>query len=444
MTVPPGQTAEKFIADVIVWHGRADGAVREVVEPNGRILHASEHRSQSHGVVSVVRDVTKQLELAEQLRSAQKMEAIGRLTGGLAHDLNNYLAVIIGNLDLLADSPSTSTDAPQLFKGAMEAALRGAELIASLLAVARRQPLEAKVIDVAAHVSTIIKMLERTIGEDIVIDLHVVNDLWPVKIDAAQLDTCIVNLANNARDAMPAGGKFSVRLSNVVAGAARTTGEDPPMHDCVLMEFIDTGVGMGKKVLERIFEPFFSTKEPARGSGLGLSMAHGFVHQSGGTIFVRSKPGEGTLIRILLPRALDVGVDLEARTKIASSPHGRERILLVEDNMRVRATAAAMLGSLGYGVTGVDSGDAALALLEQNGGAFDLMFSDIVMPGRIDGLELARLVFARWPSIRILMTSGFSEGAAFRSVETEKGLTVLRKPYRKAALARAIRTRLNS
>jgi CheY-like chemotaxis protein len=354
------------------------------------------------------------------------------LTGGLAHALNNYLAVIIGNLDLLADREHADPEIQKLIEGAVGGALRGAELTRSLLAFSRRQPLDPKVQDIGERIVEVAKLLKRTIGEKIVVELSVSTGLWPVKIDGAQLDSCIVNLANNSRDAMPNGGTLSISVRNVAGGE-----DDALSSDCVLIELGDTGAGMSSETLAQAFEPFFTTKGPHRGSGLGLSMVHGFVHQSGGVIRIASEPGKGTTMRILLPRA-----GATDRPKTGVLPRGSERILVVEDNEHVRATAVGQLASLGYGVVGAESGDAALALLRTKSGEFDLVLTDIVMPGRIDGYELAQLVLERWPGKKVLLTSGFADDLAGSQDEKTLGLGMLRKPYRKADLARAIRAAL--
>ncbi|HYC66568.1 MAG TPA: PAS-domain containing protein, partial [Reyranellaceae bacterium] len=278
--IPAGMTKERFIADRIEHHWRADGSITVRHLKDGRVLHVSEHRSQSGGIVSVGMDVTRQVKLDAQLREAQRMDAIGRLTGGLAHDLNNYLAVIIGNLDLLADFEKLSPEMQVLIEGAMSGAQRGAELTRSLLAFSRRQPLDPKVIDLGQRVGEVASLIKRTIGEKIAVSVSVAGDLWPVKIDGAQLDSCIVNLANNARDAMPGGGSLSITARN----ADRARDDDMPDGDHVLLELADDGAGMTAETLGKAFEPFFTTKGPGHGTGLGLSMVHGFVHQSGGVI----------------------------------------------------------------------------------------------------------------------------------------------------------------
>lgn len=386
-------------------------------------------------------EIAERMRAEEALRDAQKMEAIGQLAGGLAHDLNNYLAVIIGNLDLLNDLPQISEEASKFVAAAIGGAERGAELTRSLLAFARRQPLDPRVIDPGARIADLTRMLDRTIGENIVIDLGVPEGLWPIMVDGAQFDTCVVNLANNARDAMPKGGTLSIALSNIPAGK-NVGGCAAHSRDRVLIEFTDTGLGMTPQTLARVFEPFFTTKGPSHGTGLGLSMTHGFVHQSGGTIDVASMPGNGTSISIFLPRVPEAVVELAARPRPAPLQRGCERILLVEDNKNVRATAGDQLTSLGYDVTSVESGDAAVVMLENNAGSFDLVFSDVMMPGKVDGAELARLVLSRWPCLRVLLTTGFS-GGAVTLLEEEKAVGVLCKPYRKADLARAVRSRLD-
>lgn len=426
LPVPLRQDKEAFIAERVDQHRRADGTVIERQLQNGRTLHISEHRSQSGGIVSIGRDVTDRLKVEMQLREAQRMEAIGQLTGGLAHDLNNYLAVIIGNLDMLAEMPQANGEALSLVEGAIAGAERGAELTRSLLAFSRRQPLAPRVLDVGAHVRALSKLIDRTIGERITVELDIPDDLWRVTVDGAQLDSALVNLANNARDAMPEGGGLRISARNV----------STPDGDRVLIEVADDGVGMDAATQAKAFEPFFSTKPAGHGTGLGLSMVHGFVHQSGGTIAIESHLGRGTIVRLFLPRVQTV--DEEAAHGMGTSRlnGGSERILVVEDNDHVRETVAGQLRSLGYRIVEAECGDEALRLLESDSAAFDLVLSDMVMPGRIDGGELARQVGERWPGLAVLLTSGFAgDPATWNTIH----VPVLRKPYRKVELARAVR-----
>jgi PAS domain S-box-containing protein len=436
IAVPSGQTKEQFIADRVARHRRADGAITVRHLPDGRILHMTERPSVSGGIVAIARDVTEQIKIEERLRESQRMEAMGQLTGGLAHDLNNYLAVIMGNLDLLAERPHVDAETLALIEGALAGTQRGAELTRSLLAFSRRQPLDPKVLDVGARIADVARLLKRTIGEKVVLDVRLAPDLWPVEIDGAQLDSAVVNLANNARDAMPGGGSLTIEVRNATRGRA-----EEPLGDHVLIEVTDSGSGMDAATLAQAFEPFFSTKGPGHGTGLGLSMVHGFVHQSGGTIALASTVGKGTSVRIFLPRALECVAALPNR-KSATLPRGTEHILVVEDNPDVREVVLDQLKSLGYRVTEVESGDDALKELEERAGDFDLVVSDVVMPGKIDGLALAEITRKRWPDLWVVLTTGFSDVIADGAEDSTETFTLLRKPYRKAELAFAVRAAL--
>ena len=432
----PGQTAAAFIAERLAKFERATGEITERRMPDGRILHISDHRTLSGGTVSMGIDVTERVRMEQRLREVQRMESIGQLTGGLAHDFNNYLAVVIGNLDLLADCRYDDPEAPKLIEGALAGAQRGAELTRSLLAFSRRQPLNPRSLDVGQRVNDVARLLKRTIGEKITLDVQVARGLWPVEIDAAQLDSAIVNLANNARDAMPDGGTLTLAVRNAAAGTA-----EQPAGDHVLIEMIDTGRGMDEATQARAFEPFFSTKGPGHGTGLGLSMVHGFVHQSGGTIRLQSAKGKGTTVQLFLPRARRPVA--RAAPAGAALPRGTESVLVVEDNADVRAMVVAQIKSLGYRVAEADSGDAALAVLEERPDGFDLLISDMVMPGEIDGLGLAKMARQRWPKLAILLTTGFSDVIVDEAGDGKAvDFGVLRKPYRKADLARAMRAAL--
>jgi PAS domain S-box-containing protein len=420
----------------------ADGGWRWVLDRGQPLSPSNGEPPELEGLILDMSDrkaaEQAQIKLEEQLREALKMDAIGRLTGGLAHDLNNYLSIIMGNLDLLDNRQHADPKVPQLIAKALSGALRGAELTRSLLAFSRRQPLAPKVIDLGDRVGELVKLLKRTIGEQIVVDLDVDPNLWPVKIDGAQLDTCIVNLANNARDAMPKGGRLSITLRNVPAG---TPGG--PDSESVLIKVGDTGTGMDADTLAKAFEPFFTTKGPGHGTGLGLSMVHGFVHQSLGVIRLESTQGAGTEVQIHLPRAALAGPAIAEPGSMAL-PGGSETILIVEDNEQMRATVKDQLSGLGYRVVEMPSGDAAHAWLMENQAKCDLVFSDILMPGDIDGIELARRVRTQWPQLNVLLTSGFPRGLA-EEIDldaTKAGTALLRKPYRLVELARAIRSAL--
>lgn len=412
-----------------VRHG--DGTWRWVWEKSQRIYNGAGEIVAMEGFIA---DVSERVNTEGQLREAQRMDAISRLTGGLAHDLNNYLTVVMGNLDLLSERPNADPEAPKLIEGAIGGVMRGAELTRSLLAFSRRQPLDPRIIDAGARIGEVVKLLTRGIGEKIVVEFAVSPDLWPVEIDGAQLDSCIINLANNARDAMPGGGRLSIVVRNAVQDD-----HDAPPGDHVLIELGDNGSGMSAETVVQVFEPFFTTKGAGHGTGLGLSMVHGFVYQSGGTISIDSGLGRGTIVRVYLPRVvLPAVVPAAAVKKAPAAAGGGETILVVEDNDHVRPTAVEQLVSLGYKVIEVNSGDAALVQLESDIDRIDLVFTDLVMPGKIDGYALAKLVRERWPDKKVLLTSGFSGGASEELEEAALALSLLRKPYRKAELASAI------
>jgi PAS domain S-box-containing protein len=437
LAVPQNRTREDFIAERLTRFERADGAVTERRLPDGSVLHLSDQRTLSGGTVVTGIDVTERLKMEERLREVQRMEAIGQLTGGLAHDLNNYLAVIMGNLDLLADRPYADVDTPKLIEGALAGAERSAELTRSLLAFSRRQPLNPRILDVGERIGDVARLLKRTIGEKMVLDVRVAPGLWPVEIDGAQLDSAVVNLANNARDATPGGGTLTIVVRNATAD---TPGQ--PAGDHVLIEVIDTGLGMDETTRARACEPFFSTKGPGHGTGLGLSMVHGFVHQSGGTIRLVSAVGQGTTVQLFLPRMRRRAAEPAARIGEVALPRGTESVMVVEDNADVRAMAVAQMKSLGYRVVEAESGDAALTLLEAHAGEFDLVITDMIMPGNVDGLALARIARERWPRLAILLTTGFADVASDAGDCKTGDFGVLHKPYRKADIARAVRAAL--
>jgi PAS domain S-box-containing protein len=414
---------------------RADGKWRWVLDRARAIRSASGEVVALEGVVL---DIDDRKMVEQQLHQAQRMEAIGQLTGGLAHDFNNYLAVIMGNLDMLAERGQADPEETKLVQGAISGAQRGAELTRSLLAFSRRQPLDPKVLDPGERIGDVVRLLRRAVGERIALELRVAPNVWPVKIDGAQLDSTMVNLANNARDAMPSGGTVTIEVRNAPADMA-----DAPAGDHVLVEVSDCGIGMDAATLAKAFDPFFSTKGSGRGSGLGLSMVHGFVHQSGGAIRLSSTVGKGTMVRLFLPRSAAAAASL-AKPAAAKYPRGTERIILVDDNDAVRETVAETLKSLGYRVTEAVSGDAALKQLEESADAFDLVMSDMVMPGEIDGTALGRIVRDRWARLGILLTTGFAGNSDAAGGGGIADFNILVKPFRKADLARAVRETLET
>jgi PAS domain S-box-containing protein len=395
------------------------------------------------GVVMALEDLTQRHALEAQLRQAQKMEAIGELTGGLAHDFNNLLLVILGNLSLLAEIlPPQDADAVACCGEARDAALRGAALIRSLLAFARRQPLKPERIEINSLIAEQMVLLRRTLGERVEIATDLSDDLWPVMVDAAQLEAALVNLATNARDAMPKGGRLTIATKNRRLDheyAVRHPEVTPGDH--AMIEVTDTGTGMSQAVISHIFEPFFTTKERGAGTGLGLSMVFGFIKQSGGHVNVYSEVGVGTTFRLFLPRAREAGLAVEEAI-IEAVPLGQgEKILVVEDNDSIRRLAVRMLTQLGYEPTAVSNVADALGYLS-GGKRVDLMFTDIVMPGKADGLDLASTVRERWPGMKILLTSGFPNNDEALNMR-DLGIGLLSKPYQREELARAIRYALS-
>lgn len=402
---------------------------------------------------AIARDITERkkgetdrMELESRLREAQKLEAIGKLTGGMAHDFNNYLGVIIGNLDLLKGHQSLDFTAAKLADAALNGALCGAELTRSLLAFSRRQPLKPQRIDVNNRVEAMTTMLQRTLGEDITLSSSFAPNLWPVRIDGVQLDTCILNLANNARDAMARGGTLTISTRNITLGAQDLgPGSDVLPGDYVSIDVSDTGTGMSPETLSQAFEPFFTTKQQGHGTGLGLSMVYGFVKQSGGHIRISSEIGGGTTVHIFLPRLRSAENEANAASLAASSPPngGTETILVVEDNPGMRQTAMTQLTSLGYRVIEAENGAVALTILSSREPHIDLLFSDVVMPGNLDGHELAKLALKLRPEIKVLLTSGFPGNSMNDRTQAPSPFSLLHKPYRILDLVMAIRAALD-
>ncbi len=395
------------------------------------------------GIIFAIEDTRERNEVQSQLRQAQKMEAIGQLTGGLAHDFNNLLGVILGNLDLLEERFEPGRTERDLTDAAIQAAMRGAELIRRLLAFSRRQPLAPKFIDLAPVLQATANLLKRSLGEQIKLELQVVDGVWPVLIDVSQLESSMLNLAVNARDAMPAGGRLTIEATNVIIDerAFERNLEATP-GDYVLIAVSDTGHGMPDDVLAHVFEPFFTTKGN-RGTGLGLSMVHGFIKQSGGYSKIYSEPGHGTTIRLYLPRALDGTVSAPEAAPSDPHPRGQEAILVVEDDAGIRELAVQHLQSLGYRTLAAPDGVHALEIVRSSV-SIDLLFTDVVMPGGLDGRALAVSAHRLRPALKVLFTSGFTAAAASAVVEDTFGANLLSKPYRKSELARRVRAALDA
>jgi signal transduction histidine kinase/ActR/RegA family two-component response regulator len=377
------------------------------------------------------------------LRQAQKMEAVGQLTGGVAHDLNNILTVIVGAVEVLADAVA---DRPQLatLAGMIDdAAARGADLTRRLLAFARKQPLHPREVDVNSLIIEATGLLNPTLGEHIEIQMTLSGDTVRALIDPSQLTSSILNLALNARDAMPNGGRLAIATSNVTIDEtyANVHGDVAP-GEYVLIAVSDSGHGIAAENLDKVFEPFFTTKELGKGTGLGLSMVYGFVKQSLGHITVYSETGQGTTIRIYLPQAAGAAHAVEQGSPLRMEG-GHETVLVVEDDPLVRTFVLAQVESLGYVTLTAANADEALAVI--NGAQeIDLLFTDLIMPGAMNGRQLADQALLRRPLLKVLFTSGYSEDAIIHNGRLDTGVLLLAKPYRKTELARMLRSALTA
>ena len=401
----------------------------------GAVIRSS--NGQSSGVLGLVRDMTSEQKQEGARLKAQRMEAIGQLTGGVAHDFNNLLTIITGNLELLEDYVSDPRGADNL-KRAQGAAEAGARLTSRLLTFARRRRLEPQTVDLNEQVRAMLELLTRTLGENIQLSTRLAYDLWKTRIDQSEIESAILNLAINARDAMPNGGKLVIETSNVVLddAIAFSDGAVAP-GNYVRMSVSDTGTGMTEDVLRRAFEPFFTTKPTGRGTGLGLSTIYGFVKQSNGNVMIYSEPGQGTTVNIYLPQYATDGNSSEAKLEDASTQvMPSETVLVVEDNPDVRAVAVGRLKRLGYKVVEVENAVDAIQQLD-GGLAVDAVFSDVVMPGGQSGFDLARWIASYRPRLAVLLTSGFSEDVMPGSDADH--LQVLRKPYTQKELELGLR-----
>jgi PAS domain S-box-containing protein len=397
---------------------------------------------------AIGRDITADREQAEQIRrtelalqQSQKMETIGKLTGGVAHDFNNLLQIISGNLQLLEMDRAAGADpahTARLIGNARLAVEKGAKLASYLLAFGRRQPLEPKVVKLSRVVVGMEDMLRRSLGEEIEVELVISGGLWNTAIDVAQLENALLNLAINARDAMGAAGRLTIEANNAVLDDLYCRSHaEVAAGQYVMLAVTDTGSGMPPEVLAKAFEPFFSTKEEGKGTGLGLSMVYGFVKQSGGHVKIYSEPGQGTTVKIYLPRTL-AAEDVLAPVEPQQAVGGSETILVAEDDEAVRTTVVEMLTALGYRVLKAADAASALAVVE-SGVPIDVLFTDVVMPGTLRSAELARMARERLPALAVLFTSGYTENSIVHGGRLDPGVELLGKPYTRESLARRIR-----
>jgi two-component system, cell cycle sensor histidine kinase and response regulator CckA len=394
-------------------------------------------------MVGTVQDITERKHIEDGLRQSQKMEAVGQLTGGLAHDFNNLLTVIIGSAEQLEEIRQGENPlAEKLLSNITRAADQASALTRRLLAFARKQPLQPRAVNINEYVLGMKPLLQRSIGEHIAIQMVPAADLWAAYVDPHQVEAAVLNLAINARDAMREGGHLTIETANVIMAeqqAARYGDVTPGEY--VALDVSDDGRGMPAEILARAAEPFFTTKPPGEGTGLGLSMVYGFAKQSGGHMNIHSEVGHGTTVRLYFPRAR-VAAELRGPAPAApdAPPGGRERILIVEDEPAVRESAVSLLLGLGYAVLEAADGPAALALAERNP-PVDLLLTDLIMPGGMNGVALAEALKARQPALRILYCSGYSENAILPLGEPA---SLLQKPYRRQELAHKIRAALDA
>ncbi len=415
---------------------RSDGTER-LVRVDGRKV--ANYDGVSHHFAGTMQDITDRRLIERKLAQSEKMEAIGNLTGGMAHDFNNGLGVIIGNLDLLGRLIKADPTATELCDEARDGAVRCADLIRQLLAFARRQSLRPRQTDVNALVETATNLLRRTLGDNITLSLQLDTSLCTVVADPVQLQVALTNLANNARDAMPKGGHLDITTRTMELDAHYAAlHPDVAPGTYAAIEIRDSGTGIAPAIIGNIFEPFFTTKEPGQGTGLGLSMVFGFVKQSGGYLTVYSEPARGSTFCIYLPCARDAGVAAAAATDREPVMGGNETVLVVEDNTRLRNAAVRQLEELGYRVREAENAAAALAILVTADRA-DLLFTDVVMPGAMDGIDLAHQALRLRPTIKVLVTSGFPGTRGADQSTTSYAFPLLGKPYRHDELARMVR-----
>jgi signal transduction histidine kinase/ActR/RegA family two-component response regulator len=421
--------------------GRA--ALSEFATPDGKHVEIFHNPTDDRGYVVTLLDVTERHRTEAALRQAQTLETVGRMTGGVAHDFNNLLTVIIGGLGLLRGMVGYNERAHRRIDMMTTAAERASRLIRQLLAFARRQPLRPQTVDLAPVIQETLPLLRRAVGEFITVECAVGAGLWNTTVDPAEFQAAVLNLAINSRDAMPDGGKLTIELANATldeAYASRHAEVNPGQY--VLFAITDTGMGMDAATMAQALDPFFTTKPAGEGTGLGLPQVYGLVKQLGGHLKIYSEPGEGTTVKVYLPRSL-AQETLPSRPAPRMTMTGRETVLLVDDDDIVRATVGEMLEELGYTVVDAAGGEEALALL-QRGDTIDLLFTDVVMPGPLNGRKLADAAKKIDPDLRVLFTSGYTENAIVHHGQLDPGVELLSKPYTREELGAKLRRVLDA
>ena len=408
------------------WRVRKDGTffwasvvIDAIRDDNGNIL----------GFAKITRDISERREaqqnlekIQRQLAESQKLDALGQLTGGVAHDFNNLLMIITGNIHILKRLAGNDAKGQRAVQAIEKASQHGASLTRQLLTFARRQSVSPQTVDLSERIHSLRDVLDTGLGGVVQILIHVDADVWPVTVDPGEFEAALVNLVVNARDAMPGGGTVTIRASNT------RLDDDARAGDFVAIQVEDSGTGIPPDVVAKVFDPFFTTKPVGKGTGLGLSQVHGFAHQAGGTVTVESELGKGTILTIYLPRSTPE----TASGSVEPGSVGSGTVLLVEDNPDVANASAGLLEQLGYSVRWVADAESALSALDR--GSIDLVFSDIVMSGKMDGLGLARAIKQKHPALPILLTTGYSD--ALQGVRGD--FPILRKPYQLHELSRAL------
>lgn len=414
-----------------------DFAMRPVHDRDGAVV----------AIVPEAVDVTERHQAEERLRQAQKMEAVGQLTGGVAHDFNNLLQVISANLHLVSRLTHADEKVMQRLASATDAVRRGAKLASQLLAFGRRQALAPRVVNVGRFLHGIEDLVRRSIGEGVEVEAIVSAGLWNTFVDPTQIENALLNLAINARDAMDGNGRLTIEVGNAFLDDDYVRGQvDMKPGQYVMLAVSDTGCGMTPQVLAQVFQPFFSTKPTGSGTGLGLSMVYGFVRQSGGHVKIYSEPGQGTTVKLYLPRAHEGADAVDATPGGGAEAGGDETVLVVEDDAAVRGATVEMLQELGYRVLKAGDADQALVVIDDavaHHAAIDLLFTDVVMPGRLKSPELADKARERLPGIAVLFTSGYAQNAIVHGGRLDPGVELLPKPYTAQALASKVRAVLD-
>lgn len=422
---------------------RSDGRPVPVELTIGEADYANRHL-----YIATVRDISSRKQMESFIEQAQRMDTVGRMTGGIAHDFNNMLTVIAGNLEILERRVKDDDTLRELVLTALESVDRGTDLTQRLLAFSRKQILQPHMICINKRLPAIQEMMRRAVREDISISTRLEPDLWECRIDPMQLENALINLAINARDAIPGSGRIVVETANIVVNSESggMTGADSTTGDYVMVSVADDGTGIKREILDKVFDPFFTTKDVGKGTGLGLSMVYGFTHQSGGFITVESEPGEGTTVKLFFPKASDVRdadrisvePEMESQAKAEEPPQGKESVLVVEDEPDVLQFLTNSLRELGYKVTQARDGASALSRLARRKN-LDLLLTDVVMPGGINGEELSRQVHERFPNVKTLFISGYTKDALVDQGNIKEGFSLLSKPFTRTKLAHKVR-----